>query len=56
MGLKGVNIIGGLRSSKRCLGKNVTFSCSEQTRPKYLENYNIIVALCQDLVQGLICF
>ena len=37
-------------------GKNVTFSCSEQTRPKYVENYNIIVVFCQDLVQGSICF
>ena len=43
-------------SDQRAKGKNVTFSCSEQTRPKYLENYNIIVAFCQDLVQGLICF
>ena len=43
-------------SDQRAREKNVTFSCSEQTRPKYLENYNIIVAFCQDLVQGSICF
>ena len=43
-------------SDQRAREKNVAFSCSEQTRPKYLENYNIIVAVCQDLVQGSIFF
>ena len=43
-------------SDQRAREKKCNISCSEQTRPKYLENYNNIVAFRQDLVQGSICF